>query len=1853
MNVMTVKTRQTMFERLFKVRTVALGFIWGLLIAPVIFGLYVHAAATSNANAEPTYDLQPVINSDQVPPLVMLVMSRDEQLYNKAYTDYTDLDGDGVIDATYDDAFTYAGYFGSTLCYSYTAGVFMADNPGTGAHNHFCSGEWSGNFLNWLSMSRLDIVRSVLYGGLRSTDTSSQTILERAAVPNDLHAWVKVYSAPDISNYTPFDSSAQPVSFCNASIYNSSGVPATGPLMRVAQGNWSEWSATQDSQCNWHDTDGDSNNAPQASGLGAKDYVVRVDVCDETAASLIDPTGNVTREPFCRKYTDNSGAAPVDHWKPAGLLQQYGETGKMRFGLMTGSYADPRSGGRLRRNIGKFAGNGPDPTTCVAGDEVKLSDGTFCNQTAGTEGIVNTLNRFELVGWQSHTNGSGSGWMGDAAGDNCYAWGGRARNGNGGTWVMDNPGGGDRHCSAYGNPLSEIYAEAVRYIEGQGNQADPTFDANNDGSYINGIPDHVAWQDPYRDPANGGNPYCASCSILVLSTGLNSFDTDEIPNDASGIVSPPNVLSAVDELGDDEGITGKNYLIGRVLGKLTDNGTISPTSLTLGASIDTNADLCTSKTIDKLSNAIGVCPDVPSLEGSYYIAGLAFKAWTTDLRPDLTTTQNKPSNYVNDVQTYTVALAESLPSFAINAGGSTISFSPMCQSNTNGSAQITDANWSSCALGAVEVGTKTSIVSPNYVYGRPVLSDNSAGSFAFVWEDSTFGSDHDLDATDMITWCVGPVACSYTTQVGIRKDLSGNPYNGYDICWRSDSPICTASGGKPAVAAGQVLIRIETMSTAGGYAMLTGFNVAGSTADGVQRVELAPGSFNSILTGQTDPPGAWYKPKVLSFTAGGSGAGRLENPLFYAAKYGGFHPAFDPTTGKPNTPQTPGVVWDGQNNETGAPGADGLPDNFFPVHNPALLGQQLGNALNAIIKKTGSGTAAAVVSNSVNGDGVVYRALYQPQSQDTSASPRTVYWTGTLNALWTDSYGYLREDGNANAKLDGYDVDPIIVFYTDPTDSTAKFSECETSDPTFVPSKFTAIDPATGMFSQTQLDATCPGNSGGKGEALDQAKTIWDAQQQLWASSGAFVTNIAKQRNYTDTSDTGRYIFTWIDKNHNGVVDAGEQTDFVWNAGGSGPGFYGQKNADGTVQGDFGFLNSNDPAEAQNIVNWIRGEDDIAGLRSRTIDPVSSNLDANWTGGDVTARLGDIIDSTPLVVGRPAEAYDLLYGDTTYATFRAHYRDRRQVAYVGANDGMLHAFNGGFYNASLHELDTAPISGSGAADPLGGELWAYVPGDLLPHLRWLTSTDYKAQHVFYVDGNPVATDAKVFADNGGPNGDCAGVPAGTICHPGGWGTILVVPFRLGGGMIQVPTALNDGDAYDPATCDKSNCVQQTSYSAYAVLDVTDPEQPPQLLAELHPASDDGNGQSFTSSVPAFAVMRNPTSGNPDKFFMFIGSGPTAPADDGLKGTPVTSTAPLRVYAYDLGCVTGEVKAGCGASNTSPIRSFDFSNGGAVGGAKNSFAGDLIASDFNLNDQAEAVYFGSVRDPQTGASPIEFQGSLWKLALNENTDPTTWKPELVYDTARPITARPTLALNNRDAPLVYVGTGRLLAKDDLTTVGQQQIVGMIDPELLPAGDVQSGFTLPLKTGDLENVTNVQVCGDITNKLCTYGTVTGDPSGATTFADLQTLFNEAPPAGKAGFYLNLAATGTSPAERVVSAQALLGGILITNAFTPGVGVCNNVGTAEEFALNYQSGTGDPAFSSDVTGGFGLDKNGNVKTTVSLGQGLPASPSLHVGTGTGNRELTACTQTSTGAIICQKISTLNGVLSGEVSWREPLDQ
>ena len=143
------------------------------------------------------YQAYPIVGATSEPPLLMLVLGRDHKLYYEAYNDASDLNDDGVLDVGYTPAIEYYGYFDSYKVYTYdTSNNRFKPLRVTSDKkvNPSATNEWSGDFLNYLTMSRMDCIRKVLYGGYRSTDTATSTVLERAYIPQDAHTWGKEYT---------------------------------------------------------------------------------------------------------------------------------------------------------------------------------------------------------------------------------------------------------------------------------------------------------------------------------------------------------------------------------------------------------------------------------------------------------------------------------------------------------------------------------------------------------------------------------------------------------------------------------------------------------------------------------------------------------------------------------------------------------------------------------------------------------------------------------------------------------------------------------------------------------------------------------------------------------------------------------------------------------------------------------------------------------------------------------------------------------------------------------------------------------------------------------------------------------------------------------------------------------------------------------------------------------------------------------------------------------------------------------------------------------------------------------------------------------------------------------------------------------------------------------------------------------------------------------------------------------------------------------------------------------------------------------------------------------------------------
>ena len=127
---------------------------------------------------------------------------------------------------------------------------------------------------------------------------------------------------------------------------------------------------------------------------------------------------------------------------------------------------------------------------------------------------------------------------------------------------------------------------------------------------------------------------------------------------------------------------------------------------------------------------------------------------------------------------------------------------------------------------------------------------------------------------------------------------------------------------------------------------------------------------------------------------------------------------------------------------------------------------------------------------------------------------------------------------------------------------------------------------------------------------------------------------------------------------------------------------------------------------AEDRLNYIRGD--------RSKEPPA----AGAVFRKRTHLLGDIVNSGVTYSGVPSSS---IVGSSTYPAFVTANASRTAAVFVGANDGMLHAFN--------------------AAN--GNELFAYIPSWLAPKLPALTNPSYVSAHQSFVDGTPVVGEAEV------------------------------------------------------------------------------------------------------------------------------------------------------------------------------------------------------------------------------------------------------------------------------------------------------------------------------------------------------------------------------------------------------------------------------------------------------------------------------------------------------------------------------
>ena len=930
----------------------------GCLLFLMIQLVAVNANSATILGASPE-NQQPVHSSQAASPSILLTVSRDHSMSFPAYNDMTDLDGVGTIDIMFKPSFTYLGLFNSKYCYSYnntgnlaTSYFFPAAtaNPlDRGSNRGGCvPGQqyWSGNWLNYVTTSRMDAMRVALYGGMREIDLDAThaeplTILRRAYIPQDGHGWAKDYANSDLGTYdiqyyapltTPGNDAGTPLYHLFGNLTSTvrngtthqlqtylkpdgswvqayapgpfSDTPTTTvadvgiecstlsdcsgypPLLRVIKksGNPAQrWASSQrpvldarpypigyvgqftsashpNARGNMvgYGNLGDTPDVLTSAAPVLTDYAVRVQVCSPGYTD------------GCQPYTHVVSGVTYTTYKPTGVLQEYGADGSVNFGLLTGSYDNNLSGGRLRTPVGPFStelntnGTFARPAYSLIShlDSIRISNYNVSTYT----GLDPGHNQLVVPNYSNYYFGNNfiykDTWT-YGLGDHI------AKDG-----VLP-----DGKVNDWGNPLAEMMYEGLRYYANAGKT--PAFNIADDedyrvfgNRYIN-----QNWTDPYQDPTK----WCSKPNIMVVSGPNPSWDSDQLPgspfnsafagslSNAAG--APLNVGNETLYIGNIEGINGTSKFIG-------ENNNVDTWQ-----NKDRNPTLKNNVSMEKIR---GLVPDQTDNQGSFLSAGVAYWAKKGALR-------TVGGNNIPTVDTYVMLLNDPFPSIKIPFPGknTTVTIMPF------GKTQDTTAPTT-----LADQTTNRQYMPTNQLVGvyPTLLTDpqNTGAGFHLVFyanfEDHAWGGDFEMD-------------------VVIRYEIQAFP------------------------ATGQLTVSMSALDQNGNLVQNLGYVITGTTVDGPymelqsfvpQTTPTPPAApvpisypfyLNTPHPGPTPfPPGHcavnanFTLDRCGQLSAGSTSRtfivannynqdNELKNPLWYAARWGGYK--VDEPTGPLPTGTTP------------------------------------------------------------------------------------------------------------------------------------------------------------------------------------------------------------------------------------------------------------------------------------------------------------------------------------------------------------------------------------------------------------------------------------------------------------------------------------------------------------------------------------------------------------------------------------------------------------------------------------------------------------------------------------------------------------------------------------------------------------------------------------------------------------------------------------------------------------------------------------------------------------------------------------------------------------------------------------
>ncbi|MDD2337387.1 MAG: PilC/PilY family type IV pilus protein, partial [Geobacteraceae bacterium] len=763
---------------------------------------------------------------------------------------------------------------------------------------------------------------------------------------------------------------------------------------------------------------------------------------------------------------------------------------------------------------------------------------------------------------------------------------------------------------------------------------------------------------------------------------------------------------------------------------------------------------------------------------------------------------------------------------------------------------------------------------------------------------------------------------------------------------------------------------------------------------------------------------------------------------------------------------------------------DGVPDTYFEAQQGGQLETTLEKAFNDILARVSSGTAASILSNSEGSGANLLQAVFYPVKYFDSGSQ--VSWIGEMQNLWyyLDPYlqnSTIREDSDQNYILE-LNKDKVVQFYFDASQGQTLVARMNDTDG----------DGSGDVLAGTVLP--------------DEVQSLWKAGHLLWERTSAR-TIYAADPTKTDP--------TMVAFNTTDTVN-GIQTKSDW----------------------YGYLQAADAIEAKKIIDYTNGVDQ-SGFRSR-----SATIGAKthiW-------KLGDIISSTPKIQSNVRlNNYDLApptgYSDSSYSYYlkSSNYSSRGMV-YVGANDGMLHAFKLGLLDVSGQtKYRKAELKGDSAT--FGQEAWAFIPKNALPYLKYLGDPLYN--HIYYVDNTVSLFDASINSPTGCTSNywECDKQTSFVKDTDGNdtteldtaktsWRTILIGGMGLGGASRNY-----SGSCSSSTECVKTP-IDGVGYSSYFALDVTDPSSP-KYMWEFNVDSPQVGTLGFATTGPA--IIRVGDKNKNGRWLAVFGSGPTGPIDTTNLQFLGKSDQNLKLFIVDIatGTLVHTIDTGIAYAFAGSLSNSVIDTERGAGSNNPSFYQD------------NAVYIGYVQKDLSAGTWTK--GGVLRLNTRENTEPNSgdpdkkWVVSKLIDGIGPVTTSVTKLQDRYNKALwLYFGTGRYFYKTDAPD-NANVLYGVLEPCYTAANTIDKSCTSARKFSELKDQT----------------------TNPTSVLDTGTY---------KGWYITLDTPGTDDlfsAERVITDPvASASGAVFFTTFRPTSDVCGYGGNSYLWAMKYNSGSEPPS-------------------------------------------------------------------------------